>query len=102
MPVVTTLALGYAALLCLGLAWAIGRRGKVGLIAGYRPGTLSPDDERAFAKNIERMLLLTTAALSGYILNIWTVQSRYAGPALLVFCVALVPWSFWLYARHET
>ena len=80
--------------LCLLLAWAIGRRGAVGLIAGY-DGDLPPEREAELARDTARVLVVAAAAVGLLAVDARTGAVPRPGAVVTLVIVAAVAWLLW-------
>ena len=101
MALAATLLSAVPVALLLLLAWAIGRRGRVGLIAGY-DGGLPPEREAELARDAAAVLVVAAAATSLLVVDAWT--GAVPGPDVLVtlLIVAAVAWFLWKWNVRES
>jgi len=94
MALVVTFVLAPAIGLCLLFAWAIHRRGAVGLIAGY-DGGLPPEREAALGRDAATVLVVTAAAVGLLIVDAWTGVVPRPVPLVTLTIVTAVAWFLW-------
>ncbi|QWC19470.1 hypothetical protein [Halorubrum sp. 2020YC2] len=94
MALPATLLSAFPIGLCLLLAWAIRRRGKVGLIAGY-DGDLSPEREAELARDAARVLAVAAAATSLLVVDAWTGAVPRPGLLVTLLIAGAVGWFLW-------
>jgi hypothetical protein len=94
MAIVETVVVGFVVALLLLLAWAIGRRGKVGLIAGY-DGGLPPEREAELARDAARVLVVAAAAVGLLVVDAWTGAVPRPDVLVTLATLAAVAWFLW-------
>ena len=94
MPVVETVILAPAIGLCLLFAWAVHRRGAVGLIAGY-DGGLPPEREAELARDAATLLVVTAAAVGLLVVEAWTGVIPRPAPLATLTILTAIAWFLW-------
>ncbi|WP_423996362.1 hypothetical protein [Halorubrum trapanicum] len=100
MAPASTLLSAVPIVFCLLLAWAIWRRGKVGLIAGY-DGGLPPEREAELARDAAAVLVVAAAATSLLVVDAWTGAVPRPGVVATLAIVAAVAWFLWKWNAGE-
>ena len=101
MALVSTLLSAVPVALLLLLAWAIGRRGRVGLIAGY-DGGLPPEREAELARDAAAVLVVAAAATSLLVVDAWTGAVPLPDVLVTLLIVAAVAWFLWKWNVRES
>jgi|GEM_PF-4208534 len=99
MPIGETVLLVVVASSCLFIAWAIGRDGGQGLIAGYRRGQLSAKEEAELVRDVRVMLFGVVGLLGLLVVDAWTEAVPRAGTVMMAGTVVLVGWVVWKWNR---
>ena len=94
MALPETLIFGASIGLCLLLAWAIGVRGAVGLVAGY-DGGLPPAKEAELARDAAGILLAAAAGIGILVVDAWTGAVPRAGAITTLAVGVPVGWFLW-------
>ena len=100
MALAETLLLTLPIGLCLLLAWAIHRRGAVGLIAGY-DGDLPPEREAELGRDAAALLVVTAAAVGLLLVDAWTGAVPRPAALVTLAVVAPVAWFLWKWNVRE-
>ena len=94
MAIVETVVVGFVVALLLLLAWAIGRRGKVGLIAGY-DGDLPPEREAELGRDAAVVLVVAAAAVGLLVVDAWTGAVPRPVPLVTLTILTAIAWFLW-------
>ena len=94
MALAVTVVLAPAIGICLLFAWAIHRRGAVGLIAGY-DGGLPPEREAELARDAARVLVVAAAAVGLLVVDAWTGAVPRPDVLVTLATLAAVAWFLW-------
>jgi hypothetical protein len=91
MALAVTVVLAPAIGLCLLFAWAVHRRGAVGLIAGY-DGDLSPEREAELGRDAATVLVVTAAAVGLLVVEAWTGAIPRPVPLVTLTVLTAIAW----------
>ena len=94
MALAVTVVLAPAIGLCLLFAWAIHRRGAVGLIAGY-DGDLPPEREAELGRDAAVVLVVAAAAVGLLVVDAWTGAVPRPVPLVTLTFLSAIAWFLW-------